>query len=315
MEVRSAAEFVYRELELRRGVAKVTANGAISAVLVRDFGQGGGDPGEKVFHIDAKRHWRNNRSQLLGSKRRFRVTMLRDNLVGLIEPILSSAGADPLALCTARKKPSDDRPPCLENPRPKGAESTLTENAASPFHAEPKHGRKHQGGFCCLQYSQRLMRRSLVLLGLVVAARAQTAVVPNKTCAELVDLANLTARNDNKGAVAELKISLDTPVGELLGLIEAVQGCEATVHVDEQQQLREFRERLDVKYLTRLRAFLREGMKNGKSFMDMYLNEFGMPTSEDQDRAHMETFLRNKNLMGEFKSFDERYYTKRQKTK
>jgi len=66
--------------------------------------------------------------------------MLRDNLVGLIEPMLSSAGADPLALCTARKKPSDDRPPCLENPRPEGAESTLTENAASPFHAEPKQG-------------------------------------------------------------------------------------------------------------------------------------------------------------------------------
>jgi hypothetical protein len=52
--------------------------------------------------------------------------------------MLSSAGANPLALCTARKKPSDDRPPCLENPRPEGAESTLTENATSPFHAEPK---------------------------------------------------------------------------------------------------------------------------------------------------------------------------------
>src|SRR6266852_4427765 len=67
--------------------------------------------------------------------------MLRDNLVGLIEPMLSSAGANPLALCTARKKPSDDRPSCLENPRPEGAESTLTENAASPFHAEPRHER------------------------------------------------------------------------------------------------------------------------------------------------------------------------------
>jgi len=61
--------------------------------------------------------------------------MLRDNPVGLIEPMLSSAGADPLALCTARKKPSDDRPRCLENP-PEGAESTLPENVASPFHAE-----------------------------------------------------------------------------------------------------------------------------------------------------------------------------------
>jgi hypothetical protein len=64
--------------------------------------------------------------------------MLRANLVGLIEPMLSSAGANPLALRTARKKPSDDRPPCLENPRPEGAESTLTENAPSPFQAEPR---------------------------------------------------------------------------------------------------------------------------------------------------------------------------------
>jgi len=64
--------------------------------------------------------------------------MLRDNLVGLIEPMLGSAGAYPLALCTEPKQSSDDRPPCLENPRPEGAESTLTENAPSPFHAEPK---------------------------------------------------------------------------------------------------------------------------------------------------------------------------------
>ena len=64
--------------------------------------------------------------------------MLRDNLVGLIEPMFSSAGANPLALCIARQEPSDDRPPCLENPRPEGAESTLTENAPSPFHAEPR---------------------------------------------------------------------------------------------------------------------------------------------------------------------------------
>ena len=64
--------------------------------------------------------------------------MLRHNLVGLIEPMLSSAGANPLALCIARKKPSDDRPSCLENPRPEGAESTLAENAPSPFHAEPR---------------------------------------------------------------------------------------------------------------------------------------------------------------------------------
>ena len=63
--------------------------------------------------------------------------MLRDNLVGLIEPMFSSAGANPLALFPATEGSSDDRPPCLENPRPEGAESTLTENAGSPFQAEP----------------------------------------------------------------------------------------------------------------------------------------------------------------------------------
>jgi len=64
--------------------------------------------------------------------------MLRDSLFGLIEPMFSSAVTYPLALSTEWKRSSDDRPPCLENPRPEGAESTLTENALSPFHAEPK---------------------------------------------------------------------------------------------------------------------------------------------------------------------------------
>jgi hypothetical protein len=31
------------------------------------------------------------------------------------------------------------RPLCLENPRPEGAEYSLTESAPSPFHAEPAH--------------------------------------------------------------------------------------------------------------------------------------------------------------------------------
>src|SRR5580692_11450278 len=62
--------------------------------------------------------------------------MLRDNLVGLIEPMRISAGVDPLAL-SIQKQASDDRSSCLENPRPKGAESSLTENVTSPFQAEP----------------------------------------------------------------------------------------------------------------------------------------------------------------------------------
>ncbi len=68
--------------------------------------------------------------------------MLRDNLVELIEPMLNSAGADPLALYIHTRTPaSDDRLPCLKNPRPEGAESSLTESASSPFQAEPAHDR------------------------------------------------------------------------------------------------------------------------------------------------------------------------------
>src|SRR5580698_9107828 len=58
--------------------------------------------------------------------------MLRDNLVELIEPMLNSAGANPLALTHHQIQASGDRLPCLENPRPKGAESSLTET--SPLH-------------------------------------------------------------------------------------------------------------------------------------------------------------------------------------
>ena len=65
--------------------------------------------------------------------------MLRDNLAGLIEPMRAARELNPHALFTEQKQSSDDRPPCLENPRPEGAESTLTENAASPFHAELRH--------------------------------------------------------------------------------------------------------------------------------------------------------------------------------
>ena len=65
--------------------------------------------------------------------------MLRDNLVELIEPMHNSAGTDLLALGTYQQKPaSDDSLSCLENPRPEGAESSLTDNVTSPFPAEPK---------------------------------------------------------------------------------------------------------------------------------------------------------------------------------
>src|ERR1039458_5801277 len=83
----------------------------------------------------------------------FRSTMLRDNLLGLIEPMQISAGVDPLAL-TIRKQGSDDRPSCLENPRPERAESSLTENVTSPFQAEPGQLLEAEFwaaiGFCCV---------------------------------------------------------------------------------------------------------------------------------------------------------------------
>jgi hypothetical protein len=46
--------------------------------------------------------------------------MLRDNLAGLIEPMLSSAGANPLALSTARKSHRTIDPHALKIPTPKG---------------------------------------------------------------------------------------------------------------------------------------------------------------------------------------------------
>ena len=110
--------------------------------------------------------------------------MLRDNLVGLIEPMLSSAGANPLALCTARKKPSDDRPPCLENPRPEGAESTLTENAASPFHAEPKQIRDQ-----LFNSSEKRLARILLLLAHFGKEGKPETVIPQlsqETLAEMI---------------------------------------------------------------------------------------------------------------------------------
>ena len=73
--------------------------------------------------------------------------MLRDILVGLIEPIWCGAGVH----CSrAGFSPRGRRhrtidPQCLENPRPAGAESTLTENARSPFHAEPRHFSSYSG--------------------------------------------------------------------------------------------------------------------------------------------------------------------------
>ena len=72
--------------------------------------------------------------------------MLRDNLVGLIEPMRISAGVDPLAL-SIQKQASDDRSLCLENPRPEGVESSLTENVTSPFQAEPEHGKANSVKF------------------------------------------------------------------------------------------------------------------------------------------------------------------------
>ncbi len=81
--------------------------------------------------------------------------MLRDNLVGLVEPMLrgagdhsSRAGVSPRWI---RHRTIDPRR--LENPRPAGAESTLTENAHPPIHAEPRQPSGAQHGSANLDKS------------------------------------------------------------------------------------------------------------------------------------------------------------------
>src|ERR1700730_13179894 len=64
--------------------------------------------------------------------------MLRDNLAGS-----SSRCSAARELILSRCVPTGNShrtidPHALKNPRPAGAESTLTENVASPFHAEPR---------------------------------------------------------------------------------------------------------------------------------------------------------------------------------
>jgi len=65
--------------------------------------------------------------------------MLRDNWAGLIDPMRAARELNPLALFPEQEKSSVDRPQdALKIPAPKGRNLTLTENAASPFHAEPR---------------------------------------------------------------------------------------------------------------------------------------------------------------------------------
>ena len=68
-----------------------------------------------------------------------------------------AAGAE-VAFRALPKHTSDDRPLCLENPRPKGAEYSLTENVPSPFHAEPAQ-KKLTGDRLMTEYGQRIVLR------------------------------------------------------------------------------------------------------------------------------------------------------------
>ena len=65
--------------------------------------------------------------------------MPRDNRAG--SSSRCSAAREPiLSRCSLRGRSHRTIDPhALKNPRPCGAESTLTENAASPFQAEPAH--------------------------------------------------------------------------------------------------------------------------------------------------------------------------------
>jgi hypothetical protein len=100
--------------------------------------------------------------------------MLRDNLVELIEPMRNSAGTDLLALGIYQQKPaSDDSLSCLENPRPEGAESSLTDNVTSPFPAEPRR-REHYLAF--LKYPES-MRKSFSTTNVVEAINGQLEIM------------------------------------------------------------------------------------------------------------------------------------------
>jgi len=63
--------------------------------------------------------------------------MPRDNLAGSSSRCLAAReGRLPRCTLTSRRSSSDDKSSCLENPRPEGAEPTLTDKTASPFQAE-----------------------------------------------------------------------------------------------------------------------------------------------------------------------------------
>jgi hypothetical protein len=130
--------------------------------------------------------------------------MLRDNLAELIEPMLSGAGANPLALRTAAKKPSDDRLPCLENPRPEGAELTLTENAPSPFHAEPKQK--------CLRSIEQVDSSVPICSKLVLGKSARKYADYFETCRRKRNTIDCTFSN-----VATSTSSLSRPIPETGG--------------------------------------------------------------------------------------------------
>jgi hypothetical protein len=66
-------------------------------------------------------------------------TMLRDNLVGLIGRCPAARESTVLRCALPGKSYRTIDPHALKIPAPKGSEPALTENATSPFQAEPKH--------------------------------------------------------------------------------------------------------------------------------------------------------------------------------
>src|SRR5204862_3228619 len=97
--------------------------------------------------------------------------MLRDNLVGLIEPMPTARENDGSSLALRihkQRHASDDRSSCLKNPRPAGAESSLTERTTSPFQTEPRQ--PHLGPTAGNVYRRVPRGKSAAFLSAVVAA-------------------------------------------------------------------------------------------------------------------------------------------------
>jgi len=102
--------------------------------------------------------------------------MLRDNLVGLIEPMPTprEKSGSSLALGIPKQRQvSDDRSSCLENPRSEGAESALTERLLLHFRLNQDTRHRTQplllvgDVFVLLNSKERIRKQSVIFVAAI----------------------------------------------------------------------------------------------------------------------------------------------------